>query len=104
MRWTDETLEERNRIIEGDDTGLMGACKSFKQVPLDSEQYVERMKEKRMEHNESLLRQRIMFSADSQEKLEKIQNDKSEYCIIDHVVTRHTPWQTFGEESVLFPD
>ena len=66
VRWTDETLEERNRIIEGDDTGLMGACKSFKQVPLDSEQYVERMKEKRMEHNESLLRQRIMFSADSQ--------------------------------------
>ena len=104
VRWPDEALEERNRAIEGDDTGLMGATSSFNQIPLDSEQYVERIKQKRIEHNESLLRQRIMIGADSHEKIEKIQNDKTEYCITDHVVTHHTPWQTFGEESVLFPD
>ena len=37
VRWTDETLEERNCVIEGDDTGLMGASPNFKQVPLDGE-------------------------------------------------------------------
>lgn len=42
-RFNGHSLESLNHEIEGDDTGLMGANKDWKQIPRQAEQYVERM-------------------------------------------------------------
>ena len=69
MRHTDASLEQQNCAIEGDDTGMMGAHQDWPQIPLDAEQYQERICQQRTQQEEFELRQRLLVSDPTSEKI-----------------------------------
>ena len=101
VRYTNTTLDQNNCIIEGDDTGMMGAHQDWPQVSKNAEQYVDRIQSQRLLHEENQLRQRLLTTNNSKDM---IRNDKREYYVTEHKVSTLMPGQTFGEECILLKD
>lgn len=88
-------------MIEGDDTGIMGATTGWPKIPQNAEQYIERMDRHKINHDERQLKQRLQIVND---RKERITTDKYEYSCIDHTVITLSEGQTFGEEAIMFKD
>jgi len=101
QRQTNESLENLNCAIEGDGSGMMGACDGWPKLPLTSQQYVERMETQRQKYDKDQLKRRILIQDD---RKDKAMMTRREYTISDHGFARLEEGHTFNEEGILLKE